>query len=304
MREKPLQQGESANSGKNVIRNWWAEHPMTYGAQHGTATFFADDGRPIKVQIGSRDFFEWADLTFYRWNVPRHNDKGFFGKIFDYDRYAGKRVLEIGCGMGCMAMNWAQHGACVTAVDLNPVAVEQTRRRFETFGLEGNILEADAENLPFEDNSFEYAYSWGVLHHTPDTKRVTHELYRVLRTGGRVGVMLYHRRSAMYRFLTEYVEGFMNLERAFLTPLELASRYADGGRAEGNPHTWPVTRREARQKLFSEFAHLRIETFGTDLGAVFDQWIPGFWRRLPRLLTDACARHWGWSLWITGQKGA
>ncbi len=289
---------------KETIRNWWASYPMTYGSDHGAATFVADDGTRVAVELGSREFFEWADKTFYRWNIPRHSDKGYFGKIFDYDRYVGKPVLEVGCGMGCMAMNWAQHGALVSAVDLNPVSVVQTQRRFGVFGLQGDVREADAENLPFQDATFDFAYSWGVLHHTPNTARAIRELYRILKPGGRVGVMLYHRASAMYWFLTEYVEGFLNLENMFLTPRELASRYGDGGRAEGNPHTWPVTRREVYQDLFTDFTHVQIDTFGTDLAGVLGLWFSGFARLLPHRLLDACARRWGWSLWITGEKAA
>jgi SAM-dependent methyltransferase len=199
-------------------------------------------------------------------------------------------------------MNWARHGANVTAVDLNPVAIAQTRRRFEIYGLAGNIHEADAENLEFPDNTFDYVYSWGVLHHTPNIKQAINGLYRVLRPGGRVGVMLYHRNSVMYRFLMAYIEGFVNMERKFLSPLELASRYTDGDRAEGNPHTWPVTKREVRRDLFADFSHVRIDIFGTELVSIFNQWHPRLGKRLPRRLIEACMRRWGWSLWITGEK--
>src|SRR5207245_4997879 len=57
----------------------------------------------------------------------------------------------------------------------------------------------DAENLDFNDNSFDLVYSHGVLHHTPDTARAVREIHRVLRPGGRAVVMLYHRNSYNYR---------------------------------------------------------------------------------------------------------
>jgi SAM-dependent methyltransferase len=287
---------------KQSIRDWWASYPMTYGVEHGATSYIAEDGTRVSVEIGSRTFFELADETFYGWNTAQHNEKGFFGKIFDYDRYVNKPILEVGCGLGCMAMNWARHGARVAAVDLSPVSVEQTRRRFKIFGLEGEIREADAENLPFTDRSFEYAYSWGVLHHTPNPKQAIHELYRVLQPGGRVGVMLYHRNSMWHRFLTEYIEGFVNLEHKFLSPLELASRYGDGYREEGNPHTWPVTEKEV-YTLFADFNQIRIGVLGTELVWIFNQWYPGLGSRLPRRLMEASIRRWGWSFWITGEKG-
>lgn len=287
---------------KQAIRNWWAEYPMTYGYEHGFATYTQEDGTIVKVEIGTREFFELADKTFYKWNQSRHNEKGYFGRIFDYEEYAGKPVLEVGCGMGCMAMNWANHGAQVTAVDLNPVAVAMTKRRFETFGLGGDIREADGEELPFKDNTFDYAYSWGVLHHSPNTKKSIAELYRVIKPGARAGVMLYHRHSLMYRFFTEYVDGFVNMESKFLSPLELASRYGDGDRREGNPHTWPVTKKEVIEDLFPQFCNVRIDVLGIEVEQIMDQWARNFGSKFPRALLNACIRRWGWSLWITGKK--
>jgi 2-polyprenyl-3-methyl-5-hydroxy-6-metoxy-1,4-benzoquinol methylase len=111
------------------VQRWWAEHPMTYGDVHGDAA--AERGTPA--------FFASIDDRFLAWNRPLHGRRPF-DRIFPFDRYRGARVLEVGCGMGTMASIWAREGAHVTAVDLNPTAVEQTRRRFELLGLDGEIL--------------------------------------------------------------------------------------------------------------------------------------------------------------------
>jgi ubiquinone/menaquinone biosynthesis C-methylase UbiE len=287
---------------KRAIRDWWAAYPMTYGDDHGSVTFVQPDGRQVVAQIGSAEFFTLADKRFYEWNVPRHDETGYFGKIFDYKSYKGKPILEVGCGLGCMAMNWAKHGALVTAIDLNPVSVYQTRRRFELFRFVGDIREADAEELPFKNETFEYVYSWGVLHHTPGIQQAISEIHRVLSPGGEIGIMLYHRHSLLHKFVTEYIEGYLHLEDKFSNPLKLASRYGDGAREEGNPYTWPVTIHEVRKKLFKDFHQIKVQVFGTDLIPIFDQWFPGLGSKLPRPLLEACARRWGWSLWITAQK--
>ncbi|HRJ68253.1 MAG TPA: class I SAM-dependent methyltransferase [Beijerinckiaceae bacterium] len=288
---------------KEKIRRWWAEAPMTYGETHGTTEYHLPDGSVETVEIGTRRFFELADQRFYSWNTPLHQPDGPFSAIFDYKRFEGKRVLEIGCGMGCMAMNWAQRGALVTAVDLNPTSVSQTKLRFKQFGLDGDIRESDGESLPFEDESFDYVYSWGVLHHTPGTREALAEVYRVLKPGGQFGLMLYHRNSFLYRYTIAWVEGFVNMESRFLSPLELASRYSDGAREDGNPHTWPVTKREVRRDLVSQFGGVDIKVLGTDVPVILNVWLPRLAEKLlPLSWQKAMARRFGWSLWITGGK--
>jgi SAM-dependent methyltransferase len=289
---------------KSEIRDWWASAPMTYAQDHGATLYHRPDGTVERVEIGSRRFFKLADETFYRWNEPLRTEGGPFGRIFDYEQYRDRPVLEVGCGMGCMAMNWAQRGARMTAVDLNPVAVAQTRRRFELFGLSGDIREVDGEVLPFDDASFAFAYSWGVLHHTPGITRAVDELFRVMVPGGRIGLMLYHRNSILYRYSIGYQEGLVSAERLFLDELELASRYGDGAREEGNPHTWPVTQREVRRDLMPKFEDVKIEVFGTDVPDLLDTWFPRLSKIMTRGMVQALACRWGWSLWITGRKPA
>ncbi len=217
----------NTDTSKEIIRDWWAAYPMTYGAAHGQATYVTESGSTETLEFGTREFFERVDATFYSWNNVLHTEEGFFGKLFPYGRYEGKDVLEIGCGLGTMAMNWAQHGARVAAVDLNPVSVAQTARRFRHFALPGTILEMDARTLAFTREAFDYVYSWGVLHHSPELERSVHELFRVLRPGGGFGVMLYNRRSIFYLYLILYLQGYLHAESRFLNPLQLASRYTE-----------------------------------------------------------------------------
>jgi len=286
---------------KSEIRDWWAGAPMTYGERHGGTEYIRPDGSIELVELGSRRFFEIADERFYGWKRPLHGARPF-EKTFDYERCSGRPVLEIGCGMGCMAMNWAQAGAQITAVDLNPVAVAQTTRRFEVFGLNGTIRQVDAETVPFADASFDYAYSWGVLHHTPGTAVGLQQMRRVLKPGGEIGVMLYHRHSLLYRYTVAFIEGWLNDERDVLSERELASRYGDGAREEGNPHTWPVTIPEV-EELFSGFENLSVRILGTDVPDILNVLGPNLAGRLGERRKASLARRYGWSLWITARKG-
>lgn len=106
-----------------------------------------------------------------------------------------KDVLEIGVGLGADHQRFAEAGARLTGIDLTPRAVEHSRQRLALLGLNSTIQVGDAEHLPFADASFDLVYSWGVIHHSPDTPAAAREILRVLRPGGRFAVMIYHRKS-------------------------------------------------------------------------------------------------------------
>lgn len=108
----------------------------------------------------------------------------------------GKDVLEIGVGMGADHIEWARSEPHrLVGIDFTRRAVDWTAERMGDEGLDAQVLVADAENLPFEDGSFDLVYSWGVLHHTPNTVRAFQEIRRVLRPGGTARAMVYHRPS-------------------------------------------------------------------------------------------------------------
>ena len=102
--------------------------------------------------------------------------------------FTGKRVLDAGCGTGRHAYYAAKYGAEVWAVDLGE-AVEVGRRNTKELGV--NVVQADIYNLPFEDESFDFIYSNGVLHHLPEPECGFHQLLRFLKPGGEIQIYLY-----------------------------------------------------------------------------------------------------------------
>jgi ubiquinone/menaquinone biosynthesis C-methylase UbiE len=128
---------------------------------------------------------------------------------FDYGGARGLDVLDIGCGQGIDVMNYALNGAQAVGVDLTPRHVELARAHLAAMGLPGEIVEGDAESLPFGTSSFDRVSSNGVLHHTPDIDAALREAHRVLRPGGEATIVLYNRRSAHYWIEQVLHEGLM-----------------------------------------------------------------------------------------------
>lgn len=156
---------------------------------------------PILHAPGSREYFRELDRRVFH---PRHArlislpGGRPFSYYVDFGRLRDKDVLEVGCGSGFAVQLFAEAGARVTAVDLTEWAVETTRRRLDAFDLEAEVLQGDAERLPFDDDSFDLVFSWGVIHHTSDMDRALRELVRVCRPGGQLVLMVYNRHSLFF----------------------------------------------------------------------------------------------------------
>jgi len=138
---------------------------------------------------------EWNDKYFDAISKRRDELEPFIAKYAQFDRWAGKQVLEVGCGVGSDLVKFAKAGADITGIDLSPKSVCLARLRLLKYGGNCGVFQLDAEAMPFKDGKFDFVYSWGVLHHTPDTIRAISEIHRVTKSGGEICVMLYHKHS-------------------------------------------------------------------------------------------------------------
>jgi ubiquinone/menaquinone biosynthesis C-methylase UbiE len=113
-----------------------------------------------------------------------------------FPRYHGKKMLEVGVGMGTDFLQWVRSGAEAYGIDLTPEGVRHTLTRLELYGLTAKeVRVADAESLPYSDNMFDLVYAWGVIHHSPNTEKALAEIVRVLKPGGTAKIMVYNRHS-------------------------------------------------------------------------------------------------------------
>ena len=105
------------------------------------------------------------------------------------DLRAGERVLDVACGNGNAALAAARRFCQVVGVDYVPALLERARRRAAAEGLEVDFQEADAEALPFPDDTFDAVLSTCGAMFAPDQERTAAELLRVCRPGGRIGMV-------------------------------------------------------------------------------------------------------------------
>jgi ubiquinone/menaquinone biosynthesis C-methylase UbiE len=210
----------------------------------------------------------------------------------------GLRVLEIGVGMGADYLRWLKAGAQTTGVDLSAASLERARRRCGLAGYEPDLRVADAEQLPFADATFDLVYSYGVMHHSPDTAQCLREAWRVLKPGGRARIMLYHHPSLTGAMLWLRYGVFQgkSLRRAVYENLE-------------SPGTKTYTMAEARA-LMTGFEDVSIRQVFSPGDLLLNRPSNRFqsalyrfaWRVYPRALARRFGQRWGLFLLISACK--
>jgi SAM-dependent methyltransferase len=141
-------------------------------------------------EVGTREYFD--EVEERRYFVEPH-----IPRFAQFERWRGKRVLEIGSGIGTDGINFARAGADYTGVELSKASLDLARRRFDLFNLQGKLVQDNAEELSknVPGAAFDLVYSFGVIHHTPRPDAALREARKVIRPNGEFRVMLYARDS-------------------------------------------------------------------------------------------------------------
>jgi SAM-dependent methyltransferase len=266
------------------VRDYWNSRPCNL--------------RHSPAPIGSREYFDQVEARkyFVEPHIP-----GFA----DFPRWAGARVLEIGCGLGTDTMNFARAGAQVTAVDLSGRSIELARQRAEVFGLQDRItfIEADAERLSefVEPARYDLVYSFGVIHHTPHPDRVLEQIQQhYAGPDTTLKVMVYYRWAwkVFAILVTEAHGAFWKLDEAVARNSEAQT---------GCPVTYTYTRGSAREWLGR--AGFTVEDLFVD--HIFPYRVPDYvqyryvkafpFNALPGPAMRALERRLGWHLCVTAR---
>jgi ubiquinone/menaquinone biosynthesis C-methylase UbiE len=278
------------------------------------------DANPCQSDLSSeqdrRRYFEDISRKRFQgreWHVPI---------VAAFGSFRGKDVLEIGCSIATDGLEFARNGANYVGIDLTPNSIELAKERFGLFGVSGKFEVANAEErLPFPDAAFDHVYSFGVIHHSPVPERIVREIYRVLRPGGTLTVMLYNRSSINYYVEIMFLRKIFRwcLLPAFMPGLLAAVTGFDRWKLEGHremlktkitkeqwismntdgpfcPLARVYNRREAAA-LFKDFDNVRQEIWELNV----DHW-SFIGKAIPASIAKWIGRRWGWHRMIYAEK--
>jgi ubiquinone/menaquinone biosynthesis C-methylase UbiE len=260
------------------------------------------DRRPCNIRhsmapIGSRQYFDEVEARKYF--VESH-----IPSFAEFERWRGKRVLEIGCGIGTDTINFARVGARVTSVDLSEESLEIARQRVKVYGLENQVrfFCGNAEELsgfvPIEP--YDLIYSFGVIHHTPHPERVLEEMRQYAQAGTTLKIMVYHRRS--------WKVGWILLSAGkgrFWKLPELVAKHSEA--QTGCPITYIYTRREGRELLerhgfrASEVRVDHIFSWRIEDYVQYHYVKEAYFRWMPQWMFRGLEKRLGWHLCITAE---
>ena len=263
---------------KQRAREQWGKDPA--GAVYGR-----------EQEFGTREFFDEVERHRYQEYAP------WMPEVMGFNDFAGQRLLEVGCGMGTDLLQFARGGAKVTGVDLTPRSIDISRHHLSLYGQSGEFAISDCERLPFADESFDVAYSNGVLHHTPDTAGAVREIHRVLRPGGLARVMLYHRRSLGFWTQVILLHGILRGE--FLrgdSSADIMSKHVEVNEGGGRPLVKAYSRAEARE-LFSMFSEVELNVEQLTRPELYL-----FGNLVPESVLQRLRRSVGWNVIVSARK--
>ncbi|MBF0176529.1 MAG: class I SAM-dependent methyltransferase [Magnetococcales bacterium] len=190
---------EQRSRWQEANRTWWENNPMQYDWRDG-----------LEHEKFSEAYYREIDARFFsstRSIMPWQSIP--FDNLIPFAHLQDKKCLEIGVGCGTHAQLIAQHAGEFTGIDLTEHAVHCTRSRMELSGIRAQILRMDAEEMTFPDQSFDFVWSWGVIHHSADTPKVLSEIHRVLKPGGKAHIMVYYRNYWNYYIIAGLFFGIL-----------------------------------------------------------------------------------------------
>lgn len=267
----------------NNVKNYWNARPCNI--------------RHSQAEIGSKEYFDQVEARKYF--VEPH-----IPLFAEFDKWKGKKILEIGCGIGTDTINFARAGAKVTAVDLSVKSLELAKKRAEVFGFSDqiNFFEANAEKLSeyIEPQKYDLVYSFGVIHHSPHPEKIIEQIKQnFLGENSTLKLMVYYRYSwkVFWMLLTDGKGKFWKLDEIIAKNSEAQT---------GCPVTYSYTKKTIKDLIGDGF---EVEEVFAD--HIFPYRIPDYvkyeyvkewyFRYLPTSVFRQLEKKFGWHLCLTAK---
>jgi len=259
------------------------------------------DARPCNIRhskspVGTRQYFDEVEKRKYF--VEPH-----IPEFADFKKWAGKKVLEIGCGIGTDTINFARAGAQVSAIELSEKSLDLIRQRAKIYGLEDRIklycINAEELSKIVKVEPYDLIYSFGVIHHTPSPEKLIEEIEKYTKPGSVLKIMVYYRYSwKAFWILINYGKG------AFWKLKELIAKHSEA--QTGSPITYTYSKGEAKE-LLKNFKIIKISVDHIFPYKISDYvkhkytkvWYFSF---LPKFFFRLLEKYFGWHLLITAIK--
>ena len=260
---------------KNEIKYQWNENPC--GHNHADNNYAPE----------TLEWFKGIENHRYKEYAPWKH------KVYKFDSYSNKKILEIGGGLGTDLSQFAKNGAEVTDLDFSKEHLRLAKKNFEVRGLKGNFILGDAENFKFEENTFDLVYSNGVIHHTPNPTKVIENIYYYLKKGGEAKCMFYAESSINFYLNLFYRCKFLKDSFNTLPVPYVLSTDAELSENDAAPIV-EVYSKERLKELFKKFKIIKITQH-----QLIKNEIPSFLRFIPTKLIE---KFFGWNYVIHAIK--
>ncbi len=262
----------------DAVREFWNTKPCNIG--HSAK------------EVGSREYFDEVETRKYF--VEPH-----IPAFADFPRWRGKRVLEIGCGLGTDTVNFARAGAQVTAIDLSDQSAALVRQRLDAYGLgdRATIHVGNAEELPgiLAPQIFDLVYSFGVIHHSPNPRRIVEHLRQYMTAQSELRLMVYSRVSYKLFWIMKE-EGIWDMSRID----ELVARNSEA--QTGCPVTYTYSDETVKELLEGFHIHdvrkAHIFTWDVDAYKRYEYRKSPEWANVSDREMERLERELGWHLLV------
>ena len=160
----------------DTVKKYWNDRPCN--VKHS------------KEEIGTKKYFDEVEKK--KLTAEQH-----IRTFSNFDEWNGKKVLEIGCGLATVGINFASHGADYTGVELSDESLKLAKQRFDVYGMNGNFFSGNAEYLStfVPIKTYDLIYSFGVIHHSPNPEKIISEIKKYMNENSILKIMLYAKDS-------------------------------------------------------------------------------------------------------------